>query len=88
MPVVRMGLSVGFVWGTLRNEKKGVYLLAKENRVLSRTITQWEAYGRAGLKPGICTTSNLKVDSNQEIIVYAIRGHVIENIVKDPRIWK
>ena len=46
------------------------------------------AYGRAGLKPGICTTSNLKVDSNQEIIVYAIRGHVIENIVKDPRIWK
>ena len=68
--------------------KKGVDLLAKENRALSRTITHREACGGAGLKPGICTTSNLKVDSNQEIILYAIRGHVMENIVKDPRIWK
>ncbi len=68
--------------------KKRGNLLAKENRALSRTITHREAYGGAGLKPGICTTSNLKVDSNQEIILYAIGGHVMENIVKDPRIWK
>ena len=68
--------------------KKGVDLLAKENRALSRTTTHRETEGGAILKPGICRTSNLKVDSNQEIIVYAIRGHVIENMVKDPRIWK
>ena len=37
-------------------------------------------------EPGICRTSNLKVDWNQAIILYAIGGHVIENMVKDPRI--
>ena len=38
------------------------------------------------LRPGICRISNLNVDWNQAINVYATGGHSMENIVKDPRI--
>ena len=71
--------SVRCVWGCQQDlfgvpyeMKKGVDLLAKENRALSRTITHREACGGGGLKPGICTTSNLKVDSKMAIMLYAI----------------
>jgi len=39
-----------------------------------------------GSEPGICRISNLKVVSNQENIINASGGHVMEKLVKDPRI--